>query len=315
MSVQQQMKPLSKVVVILGPTASGKSKMGLRLAQEFGGEIISADSRQIYKKMDIGTGKEPGEAVRVGLSKIYHVGGIPHHLIDFLDPGKTFTAVDFRDQALKHIRAIEKRKKHPVIVGGTGLYLQSLIDNYKIPRVPPNKKLRQSLEQKNNDELMRLLESMDPDSAQIIDSNNKRRIVRALEVCILSGKHFSKMQQKGEPLVDALQIGIDLPRELLYERIGERVDAMIEQGLIQEIDALLKQKYSWNLPSMSGIGYRQFKEYFEGTAPLADVVSHLKRDTRRFARRQLTWFRRDQRIHWCKTYEEARALVQKFYQE
>ncbi len=312
MSLQQQMEQLPKAVVILGPTASGKTRWSLDLAHAFNGEIISADSRQIYKKMDIGTAKEPGESRRNGLSRTYYVEDIPHYLMDFLDPGKTFTAIEFRDRAIKYIRSIEKEGKHTFIVGGTGLYLQALIDNYKIPRVPPNKKLRQSLEQKSNEDLMRLLESMDPDMAGMIDANNKRRIVRALEVCILSGKHFSKMQVKGEPLVNALQIGIDLPRDLLYERIGERVDSMIERGLLQEIEKLLMQKYSWQLPSMSGIGYRQFKEYFDGTATLDVVVSRLKRDTRRFARRQLSWFRRDKRIHWCKTYEEAEALVKEF---
>ncbi|MBD3311064.1 MAG: tRNA (adenosine(37)-N6)-dimethylallyltransferase MiaA [Candidatus Magasanikbacteria bacterium] len=305
-------KKLPKLIVILGPTACGKTSWSLKLSKKFNGEVISADSRQIYKKMDIGTAKEPGEWKRNGLRKTYYIEGIPHHLLDFLDPGKRFTVAEFRDKALKYAKMAQKNDRIPIIAGGTGLYIQSIVDNYRIPRIPPNKKLRQSLEEKQNKELVRLLEKMDQKAAKRIDRNNKRRIIRALEVCILSGESFSEQREKGEPLFETLQIGIDVPREVLYDRINMRVDEMMKMGLLKEIEGLLKQKYSWSLPSMSGIGYRQFKGYFEGEKKLEECVNLLKRDTRRYAKRQIAWFKRDQRINWMSDYEEAEKLVKTF---
>lgn len=303
---------LPKLVVIVGPTAAGKTSWSLRLAKKFNGEIISADSRQIYKHMDIGTAKEPGEWKRNGLRRTFFIQDIPHHLIDFLNPGKQFTAAQFRDKAIKYTKLAYKEKRIPIVVGGTGLYVSALVDNLKIPRIGPNKKLRESLEEKSNEELLALLAKMDPEGAKAIDAKNKRRLIRALEVCILSGEPFSEQRRKGEPLFDVLQIGIETERETLYNRINTRVDNMMKAGLVQEIEGLLKKRYSWKLPSMSGIGYRQFKEYVDGTISLEKAVELLKRDTRRFARRQLTWFRRDKRIKWCTSYEQAEGLVEEF---
>jgi len=303
---------LPKIVAIVGPTASGKTDWSLRIAQKFNGEIISADSRQIYKYMDIGTAKVPGEWKRNGVRRSYFVEGIVHHLIDFLNPGKTFTLAEFRDKALKYAKLAIKHNKLPMIVGGTGLYVQAVLDNYEIPRVNANKKLRTSLEEKTHEELMLLLQQMDPESAKHIDPLNKRRIIRALEVCILTGEQFSSMKKKGEPLFDVLIIAPKVDRELLHERISLRVDGMIEMGLEKEIRNLLKQKYSWNLTSMNGIGYRQMRSYIEGEETLEEAKEKLKRDTRRFARRQMTWFRRDKRIQWVESYEEAEALVEAF---
>ena len=309
---------LPKVIALVGPTASGKTDWSLRLAQKYAGEIISADSRQVYKKMDIGTAKALGEwrwhAGWNGLRRTYYSENIPHHLIDFLDPGKQFTAAEFRDRAIKYIKLTTKNEHLPIIVGGTGLYISALVDNLHIPRVLPNKKLRLGLEEKTCSELVQLLNSFDPISAEKIDPFNKRRLIRALEVCILSGKPFSEQQKRGEPMFQFLQIAPELPRELLYERIDTRIESMMEQGLLKEVEALIKQKYSWELPSMSGVGYRQFKEYFASHKSLEQTVEDLKRDTRHFARRQITWFKRDKTIHWCKTYEEAEALVEKFLQ-
>ena len=187
--------------------------------------------------------------------------------------------------------------------------LQNIDNNLKLRVIY---QLRNSLEEKTNAELMQLLENMDPVAAKKIDRHNKRRIVRALEVCILTGEPFSQQKKKGEPMFEFLQIGVDVSREELHERINIRVDKMVEDGLVNEIKVLLKQKYSWDLPSMSGIGYRQFREYFEKKRTLEEAVALLKRDTRRYARRQLTWFRRDKTIKWCKTYEEAEQLVAEF---
>ncbi len=303
---------LPKVIVIVGATASGKTSVSLRLAKEFRGEITSADSRQIYKYMDIGTAKEPGEWRRNGLRKTFFVEDIPHHMIDFLDPGKTFTAAQFRDKALKYVKLAEKHGNTPMIVGGTGLYVSAIVDNYQIPRVTANKKMRDSFEEKSNEELTQILASMDPIAVKTIDTQNKRRLIRALEVCILTGQPFSAQQQKGHQLVDALVIGMDIPRETLYKRIDARVDRMFAQGLEAEVRALRKRKYAWKLPSMSGVGYRQFKPYLNGERTLEECKEAIKRDTRRYAKRQATWFRRDKKILWLSEYDDIRDAVATF---
>jgi len=310
--MRKETSKLPKLIVVLGPTASGKTTWGLKLAKKFNGEIISADSRQIYKKMNIGTAKVEGEWRRNGLRKTYYVEDIPHHLIDFLDPGKSFAVAEFRDKAIKYAKLANKEGRVPMIVGGTGLYIHSVVDNLEIPRIAPNRKLRKSLRDKSNEELMKLLEALDPKSAKAVDLNNTRRIIRALEVCILSGTPFSEQQIKGEPIFDVLQIGIDAPREVLYKRINERVDEMMKLGLLEEVKRLFKQKYGWKLSSMSGIGYSQFKGYLEGDYDLDRAIELLKRDTRRYSKRQLTWFKRDDRIKWCKDYKEAEKLAKDF---
>ena len=313
--MHQENKSLPKLIILLGPTACGKTSWSLNLAKKVNGDIVSADSRQIYKKMDIGTAKVRGEWRRNGLRKTYYVEDVPHHLIDFLDPGKFFTMAEFRDKAIKYAKLANSQQKLPFIVGGTGLYIHSVVDNLQVPRIAPNKKLRKSFEEKNCEELMRLLTTLDPVTAKTVDVNNKRRIIRALEVCILSGSPFSEQQKKGEPLFDILQIGIEVDREVLHERINERVDIMVKEGLVEEIRQLLRQKYSWELPSMSGIGYKQFKDYFEGKNDIDTAIELLKRDTRRYARRQLTWFRRDPRIKWCRDYKQAEKLVEEFLEK
>lgn len=308
----EENKPLSKVIVLVGPTASGKTDWSLRLAKKHNGEIIMADSRQIYKKMDIGTAKEAGDWRWTGLHRVYYIQDVAHHLVDFLDPGKFFTVTEFKDEAVKRIEHAVKSNHLPIVSGGTGLYIHGLVDNLQVPKVPPNKKLRESLEKKSSDELMQWLEKLDPVTAESVDRLNKRRVVRALEVCILSGTPFSEQQKKGDPLFNFLQIGIEVPREVLFQRINDRVDKMMQLGLLKEVEKLLKQKYSWDLPSLSGIGYRQFKPYFEGEATLEQAVEWLKRDSRRYAKRQLTWFKRDPRIKWVATFEEAEKLVEEF---
>mgnify|MGYP001610782170 CR=1 FL=1 len=305
-------KPLPKLVVVTGPTAAGKTEWGLRLAKKFKGEIISADSRQIYTKMDIGTAKPQGEWRTRGQHRAYFVDGVRDHLVDFLDPGKQFTVVEFRDLVMKHINACARRDHRPFVVGGTGLYIQALVENYTIPRIPPNRKLRRSLEQKDTADLVQLLQILDADAAAKIDRRNKRRVIRALEVCILSGEPISAQQMRGEPIFDTLKIGVQIDREELYKRIDKRIEVMVRQGLLGEVQSLVRQRYAWELPSMSAMGYRQFRPYLEGKATLETVVEHLKRDTRHFARRQFTWFRRDKEIQWCKTYAQAERLVKKF---
>lgn len=302
---------LPKLVVILGPTASGKTDLSLALAQKFNGEIICADSRQIYKKMDIGTAKVPGRWHYHPQTKerVFIYEKIPHYLIDFVDPGEEFTLAQFKQMAADQIYEITKRNKLPLLVGGTGLYIHAVVDNLLIPIVPPNKKLRLSLEKKSNEKLLAMLTKFDPLTAKTVDPNNKRRIVRALEVCIWTGRPFSEQQKKGEPLFKTLQIGLQVPRPELHQRINHRVDKMMKAGLLQEARALVKQKYGWHLPSMSGIGYRQLGYFIKGEMSLNKAIEILKRDTRRYARRQITWFRRDKRIYWVNDGKTAEKLI------
>lgn len=299
---------LPKIIVILGPTASGKTDLGLSLAKKLNGEIVSADSRQVYKKMDIGTAKPVGEWVK----KEYIVDGVSHHLMDIVGPGKDFSLADYKALATKSIENILSRNKLPIVVGGTGLYIQALVDNLDIPKIAPDRSLREKLEKKKPTELVEMLAKIDPDTAQVIDLKNPRRVLRALEVVMQSGESFFKQRTKSKPLYQVLQIGIDLPREELYSRINFRVDRQIGEGLVEETKGLAK-KYKWSLPSMSGIGYRQIGLYLRGEATLNVAIDILKRDTRRYAKRQMTWFKRDKKIVWIKNTDLA--LTEKLVKE
>ncbi len=305
---------LPKLVVVLGPTGAGKTSLSIDLARRFNGEIISADSRQIYKKMDIGTAKVPGRWGKHAQTKesVFLYEKIPHYLVDFIDPGQDFTLAQFKESAVKRAYEISQRGCLPLLVGGTGLYIHAVVDNLLIPAVPPNKKLRSSLEQKTNEQLVSLLQKLDPMIVKTVDHKNQRRLIRALEVCIWTGRPFSEQQKKGEPFFNALQLGLNVPRPELHRNIDQRAEQMMKDGLLEEVRALVKQRYGWHLPAMSGTGYRQFAEYFAGKIDLGTVVEILKRDTRRYARRQMTWFGRDERIKWIKDNREAFELMEKF---
>ena len=305
---------LPKIIVILGPTASGKTDLAIALAREFNGEIISADSRQVYKKMTIATGKPAGKWKRVDDAEAYVVEGIPHYLMDMVDPGADFTLAQFKESALSAIRHIRERGKIPFLVGGTGLYIWSIVDNLSIPRVAPNKQLRRGFERKSPSELAALLAKIDPATAEKIDLKNKRRVLRALEVAILSGQSLQGQQTKGAPVVAALQIGLNHPRAELRDRIDNRVKGRVKGGMIAETERLLKQKYDWALPSLSGLGYREIHKHLQGELSLAEAIEVISGLTRRYARRQLTWFKRDPRIHWLKEpdLKAARVLIADF---
>jgi tRNA dimethylallyltransferase len=292
----------AKLIVICGPTASGKTKISLRLAKVFSGEIIAADSRTIYKGMDIGTAKPTLEEKK----------GTPHYMIDIVRPDQEFTMAQFKQKAVKIIRDIQKRGKIPFLVGGTGLYISSIVDNLQIPRVPPNKKLRKKLEKQiakyGLNKLWKKLIKLDPEAKKFVQKENPRRVIRALEVIYKTKKPFSQLRQKGQPLFNVLQIGVKMPQEKLEQRINQRVDLMIKQGLVKEIEKLLK-KYSPDLPAMSGIGYHEIIKYLQGQISLEEAIKLIKQDTRRYARRQMTWFKRDKRIKWVKNYREAFSLI------
>lgn len=307
------MSTLPKLIVILGPTASGKTSLALSVARALNGAIISADSRQIYRKMTIGTGKEPGSWQPYDSEgDVYTVQAVPHFVTDIIDPGRTFTVAEFRDAALDAVRRVIARGQVPLLVGGTGFYIQAIVDNLTVPEVPPNKTLRKSLEQKTLDELKQLILKLDPDALDFLDLRNPRRVIRALEVCIMTGTPFSVQRRRGEPLFDVLQIGIDVPRDRLRERISARVDTMVGAGLWDEVQKLRAQKYDWQLSSMSGIGYREWRGVEEGAIDAQAAVEQIKLDTYNYAKRQMTWFRRDERIRWIQNGEEAMPVIQTF---
>jgi tRNA dimethylallyltransferase len=288
------MSTLKPLIVILGPTASGKTEMGLKLVKKINGEIVNADSRQIYKEMDIGTGK-----VDIG------------HLINIKNPNQKFSLSQYKKLAVKKIKDIHKRNKTPILVGGTGLYISAIVDNLEIPKAAPNQKIRRKLEKHTEKYLFNKLKKVDLKSAGIIGENNKRKLIRALEVYEITGKPFSAQQIKGKLLFNVLQIGIKTDREKLYKKIDKRVDEMIKIGLIKETKKLSK-KYSSDLPAMSGIGYYEIGQYLENKISLDDAIQKIKFRTHKYARRQMTWFKRNERIKWVGNYGEAKKIIKKF---
>lgn len=295
------------LIAILGPTAVGKSALALQLAQEFHGEIVSADSRTLYRGMDIGTAKPTHDERR----------RVPHHLIDVVNPDEMFTLADYQHHAYATIAEIHTRGKIPFLVGGTGLYVRAVLEGLSLPRVEPNTARRAELEREDAAMLFATLQQLDPLAASRIDPRNKRRVIRALEVCESAGKPISELQTRRAPNYRILRIGLTMPRAQLYDRINARVDAMIAGGLIDEVCGLIARGYSINLPSMSGLGYRQIVAYLNGTTSMDEAVRVLKRDTRRFVHHQYTWFRLDDpRIRWfdvsTDASEQIRGTVREF---
>ena len=280
----------------MGANASGKTEIALELARQAGGEIISADSRQIYRYMDIGTDKITQQDMQ----------GIKHHMIDVCDPDRTYTMADYVREATFYIKDILKRGKIPFLVGGTGLYINAIADNYQLDSAPPDRNLRaeleQELEEKGAEALHKMLEELDPLSASKIHPNNHRYLIRALEINLKTKK--PKGNRRGESVYETFKIGIDWDRDQLYERINSRVDQQIDRGIINEIKTLLAKGYSRDLPSMTGLGYKEFFPYLDGTATLQECLEQLKQNTRNYAKRQMTWFRRDDEIYWV-TPEES----------
>jgi tRNA dimethylallyltransferase len=281
------------LVVVVGPTGVGKSGLAISLAKHFDIEIVSADSRQIYRQMDIGTAKSTTE----------ELAAVRHHLIDIVDPDKPFTAADYQRQANAAIADIAGRGRIPVLVGGTGFYVQAITAGLHIPTVPPDQELRAKLEAKAiSDGLGKLvaeLEILDPLAAARIDQQNPRRVIRALEVCLLTGQPFSAQQSQVAPPYRILKIGITRSRQALYARIDSRVDSMMAAGLLEEVQGLIARGYRPDLPSMSGIGYRQLGWFLKGDTTLCEAVQRIKYATHRYARQQYTWFRLDDStIHW-----------------
>lgn len=300
-----------RLIAIVGPTAAGKSALALALARRWAGEIVNADSRQVYRLMDIGTAK-PSAAERAE---------IPHHLYDVVDPDGEFNLALYQRLARAAIAEIHVRCHLPLLVGGSGQYMWALIEGWSIPGVPPDPRIRAELESRAAAEgpegLYAELRRLDPQGAAQIDPRNVRRIVRALEVCRLSSRPFSEMKAKAPPLFDTLIIGIAMERQTLYRCIDERVDRMIAEGFIAEVRALLERGYSLDLPAMSSLGYREIGEYLMGKITLDEAVKRIKFETHRLARYQNTWFRPgDKRIHWLRAeqglHEAAQELIEQW---
>ncbi len=292
------------LLVIVGPTAVGKTVFSLALAERFGGEVVSADSRLFYRGMDIGTAKPTTqERARV-----------PHHLIDIAAPDETVGLAQFKQLAQQAIAAIHSRGRLPLLVGGTGQYVRAVVEGWAPPAVPPDPALRARLETQAQQEgpqaLHARLAALDPEAAARIDPRNIRRVVRAMEVCLLTGRPFSAQRTRTPPPYHVLQVGLTMERAALYARADDRVETMMAAGLEEEVRGLVAAGYGWELPAMSGLGYIQFRPYFEGQATLADVSAEIKRATHRFIRRQYNWFRlRDPRIRWFDVTEHGPAEI------
>jgi tRNA dimethylallyltransferase len=299
------MSALPKILVIVGPTASSKTALSLELAKKYNGEIVNADSRQIYRGMDIGTAKIEFNDAN------FMAGGVKHHLIDVAEPNEEFSLAHFKNAAFGAIDDILSRGKLPIIVGGTGLYVQAIVDNLDIPAIAPDLELRAGLEKKDVGELAEMLRQSDPEAYGRIDIKNPRRVIRALEVAMSEKNGLVRKAGKLPSKYDALQIGLTIPREELVKRINERVDEQISRGLVEEVRGLA-EKHSWDLTAMSGIGYKQIGYFLKGKMTLPEAIELIKRDTRRYAKRQMTWFKRDKNIRWVSDAGEADSLVAKF---
>ncbi len=274
-----------KVTAIVGPTASGKTDFAINLAQKTGGEIVSADSRLVYKGFDIGTAKPTIEERK----------GIPHYMIDIVEPEVDYSSGLYAEDAQKAISDILSRGKLPIIAGGTGLYFRLLLENYDVPRIEPDYELREKLKEYSSEELHRKLQKMDGIRAAEIDPNDKKKIIRAIEMA----EHLEKplSEYKKEPLYEVEWLGINCPRDILYERINKRVDLMIEKGLIEETQNLLK-KHGRIKNLICTIGYQEMTAYLDGAISLDEAKEKLKQNTRNYAKRQLTWFRKNEKIKW-----------------
>lgn len=281
------------VLVIAGPTASGKTALAVELAKKYNGEVVSADSMQIYKRMDIGTAK-PDKA---------EMAGVVHHMIDIAEPEDSFSVADYVDMAHKVIADIVSRKKLPIVAGGTGLYINSLIDDADFSKAPSNDTIKDELyeifEKEGAEPLLEMLKKVDPVSFERIHPNNIKRVIRAIEFYRANKRPLSEQSdenQKKDSRYNPLMLMINPKREVLYERIEKRVDIMLERGLIDEVKRLSSEGLTKKNQSMQGIGYKEVLEYLNGFMTMSEMIRILKRNSRRYAKRQFTWFKRDPRM-------------------
>lgn len=280
---------MDKILAIVGPTGVGKTSLSVQLAKHLHGEIISCDSMQVYRGMNIGTAKVT-EAEKEG---------IPHYLIDCQSYDQSYNVMIFQKKCRQYIQEIKERHKLPILCGGTGLYLKAALYDYIFEEEPEDKEYTAFLHEQKNDTLLEMLKKEDPESLQKIHPNNRKRLIRALQICH-NGKKKSELEkeQKHVPLYDVYFLGLDVDRRILYQRINDRVDAMFQKGLVQEAEALFQDPKTWNYTSFQGIGYKEFKPYFEKQADLETVKEKIKIHSRRYAKRQYTWFQHQMDVHW-----------------
>lgn len=283
-----------KILCVVGPTASGKTDYAVELALKRGGEVVSCDSMQIYKHMDIGTAKPTADEMK----------GVKHHMIDIIEPNESFSVARFSEMARECIDDILLRGKMPVLCGGTGLYFDSTINNINFIQMDTDEEYRKDLESAakefGNEYVYKILKRVDEESAESIHPNNLKRVIRALEIYKTTGKKKSELdkEQLSEPLYEPEITGLMRDREVLYDRINKRVDIMMEKGLVEEVSELIKMGIDTEATSMQAIGYKEIIEYLDGKTSLSDAVDKIKRESRRYAKRQLTWFKRNEKIHW-----------------
>lgn len=295
-----------KLLVLVGPTAVGKTALSLALAKRFGCEIISGDSMQVYRGMDIGTAKATPEERQ----------GVPHHLIDILEPEEAFSVSDFQLLTRSTVRQVQDRGRLPFLVGGTGLYVESVCYNYEFSEAVSDEAYRKEMqrvaEQEGNAYLHHQLAAIDPQSASRLHPNDVRRVIRALEVYKLTGRTMSEQlsRQDKRPVYDLCLIGLTMDRAILYKRIEERVDLMMREGLLAEVESLIQRGLPRQSVALQALGYKEFLDYFTGNCSLEDAVARLKQDTRRFAKRQLSWFRHMKDIHWVDVTDEQKKVQQ-----
>lgn len=306
------------VFVILGPTASGKSDLAVKIAKRVNGEVVSADSRQVYRGMNIGTGKVPRDPRPSRTShlapRIFFYKGIPHHLLDVASPTRTFTVAEYQKLGSKAIREIVARKHVPIIAGGTGLYIDSLIYRTRFPNVPPRAALRKKLEDRSTAELFAQLKKLDPVRAKNIDRHNRRRLVRALEIVIVTGKPIPLLNKKESPY-RLLKIGVFPGAEELKRNIRTRLLARLRIGMIAEVKKLHDEGLGWSRLDGFGLEYRYVSRYLRGLITKKEMMVTLEEEIRDYAKRQMTWFKRDGEIKWYKSPEAAFASISKIPQK
>ena len=295
-----------KVIVICGPTASGKTALSIELAKQINGEIVSADSMQIYKDMDIGTAKPTQEEMQ----------GIKHYLMDFVSPDERYSVADYKQDAKKAIREILKKGKVPIIVGGTGLYVDSLIYEIEYPNIEFDEKYREKLEKEVEEngleELYEKAKEIDIEAIKKISKNDKKRILRILEIYHATGKNKTEQEiesRKNEVEFDYKVYALNWDREKLYERINKRVDIMLEQGLIEEVKNVY-EKYNEFPTAMQGLGYKEVVEYLENKMSKEEMIEKIKQETRRYAKRQMTWFRKNKQTIWLNAEDEIQNNIE-----
>lgn len=322
------MSALPQIIAVVGATASGKSDLAIQLAKQFNGEIISVDSRQLYKEMDIGTNKEPGEIRVVGradvsdekagdclvslrevLSAPYVSQDVPHYLISVVAPNQTLTLAHIQQLAFGIIEDVLRRGRLPILVGGTGLYTSAILENWQLPKGLPDPTLRAELQALSLTELQTRLKKLDPLAYENIDLNNPRRLIRAIEMA-LEGQGHGRAK-KGEPRYDALYLAPAFEKETVYQRINERVDRMIKQGLVEEVKAA-GEKYGYGSVAMSGLAYQQIGLYLQGKMSLDEAVDLSKKATRAYAKRQMTWWKKFGDVQWVKDAEAAKLVTKAF---